>query len=102
MLQLWLTDDGQELEPEWGHVVTNLQKSTENIQFTLALQWGIPHEPHHSCRRDILTQATCSLLPTHARCCMGGWDWAAKAPFKEGLNGRGRYEDQEVGTPPHT
>lgn len=30
----------------------DLQEGAEYIQFTLALQWGISHESHHSCRKD--------------------------------------------------
>lgn len=29
---------------------TDLQEGAEHIQLTLALERGIPHEPHHSCR----------------------------------------------------
>jgi hypothetical protein len=38
----------------WGMVVwSDLQEGAQHIQFSLALQWGIPHELHHSCRKDL-------------------------------------------------
>lgn len=37
-------------QPKAG--LTDLQEGAEHIQLTLALQWGISHEPHHSCRKD--------------------------------------------------
>lgn len=34
-------------------VWSDLQEGAQHIQFSLALQWGIPHELHHSCRKDL-------------------------------------------------
>lgn len=44
---------------------TDLQEGAQHIQFTLALQRGIPHESHHSWRKHCPIQPPVSQLPAH-------------------------------------
>ena len=48
-----LGNQGTELEGSTPQCFrTDLQEGAEHVQFTLALQRGVSHEPHNSCRKE--------------------------------------------------
>lgn len=88
---------------------TDLQEGAEHIPFALALQRGVPHEPHHGCREHP-TQPRPELPalgdPGEAR---GSWGFSVLEKPHVWLGGEGSEEQGQVvlasgpgSSPPHT